>query len=290
MCGIVGVFAKKEQGKAYFPLIETALNQLDKRGPDDSGIFRSENCILGHRRLSIIDTSSGGHQPFIDESKNWIIVFNGEFFNYQEEKEKLIKAGANFTSNSDTEVLLIGFIQHGDSFFKRINGFFSLAIYNIQKGELIVARDRYGVKPLHVFENDEVIIFASELKALLKFNFHKKLDPVSLCNYLHFNYIPDNHSIFSGVRKFTPSCFAKSKNDFIEEKYYQLSNTISQNITYPDAKASLKKLLNDAVKLRLNADVPLGCFLSGGIDSSVITGLAAKEVDKLFTLDRKSVV
>lgn len=284
MCGIVGVFAKSVAGKAYFEYLPPALDALTKRGPDDSGVFIHEHCALGHKRLSIIDTSSSGHQPLTEKSGRYTIIFNGEFFNYKAEKEKLQKEGIGFYSGSDTEVLLQGFIKEGKAFLKKINGFFALAIYDAHTGELTLARDRYGIKPLHIFENDDVYIFASEVKALLRFPLKKEIDRVSLMNYLHFNYIPDNHSIFKGIKRFKTGTYNQSSEKFNPVNYYHLPQfSASKTLDYEEAKKQLQNLLSDAVKLRLNADVPLGCFLSGGIDSSVVTGLAAKEVDKLFT-------
>jgi asparagine synthase (glutamine-hydrolysing) len=284
MCGIVGVFAKNDLGKKYFNQLKPSLETLNKRGPDDAGIFVHNNCALGHKRLSIIDTSSSGHQPFTDSTGRWTIVFNGEFFNFLEEKLKLQASGINFHSASDTEVLLQGFIQEGETFFTKVNGFFAVAIYDAQNGKLTIARDRFGVKPLHIFENKDVFLFASEVKALLKFRIEKSIDKVSLLNYFHFNYLPDNNSIFRGIRRFTPGKYAANDKQFKEESFYQLKTTIDHKKNdYFDAQNQLKSLLTDAVRLRLNADVPLGCFLSGGIDSSIITGLAAKEIDKLYT-------
>lgn len=284
MCGIVGVFAKSEAGKKYFDRLQPALDTLSKRGPDDAGVFIHGNCALGHKRLSIIDTSSSGHQPLTVAEGRWTIVFNGEFFNFLEEKNKLLNDGVQFHSNSDTEVLLQGFIKEGPSFFKKVNGFFALAIYDAQQGKLTIARDRFGVKPLHVYENDEVILFGSEVKALLPFRLEKKIDSSSLLNYLHFNYLPDNHSIFKKIRRFSPGTFAVSDHHFKEERFYQLNSAPAGQVPeYSSAQKTLRNLLQDAVKLRLQADVPLGCFLSGGIDSSIVTGLAAAEVDKLFT-------
>jgi asparagine synthase (glutamine-hydrolysing) len=284
MCGIVGVFAKSETGKKYFNRLESALLTLNKRGPDDAGVFVHQRCALGHKRLSIIDTSSSGHQPFTDQEGRFTIIFNGEFFNFAEEKNKLLSQGIKFRSNSDTEVLLHGFIQEGPAFFKKVNGFFALAIYDSHTEKLTIARDRFGVKPLHIYEDEHVLVFSSEVKALLQFPIEKKIDRCSLLQYLHFNYLPDQHSIFTVIRRFAPGHFAVSDRQFKEESFYQLSTQIANPAPdYNTAKNKLRTLLHDAVKLRLQADVPLGCFLSGGIDSSIVTGLAAAEVDKLYT-------
>jgi asparagine synthase (glutamine-hydrolysing) len=284
MCGIVGVFAKSETGKKYFNRLEPALVTLNKRGPDDAGVFVHQRCALGHKRLSIIDTSASGHQPFTDPEGRFTIIFNGEFFNFTEEKNKLLTQGVTFRSNSDTEVLLHGFIKEGPAFFKKVNGFFALAIYDSLTEKLTIARDRFGVKPLHIYEYEHVFIFSSEVKALLQFPIEKKIDSCSLLQYLHFNYLPDQHSIFSAIRRFAPGHFAVSDQQFKEESFYQLSTQIANPAPdYNTAKNKLRNLLSDAVKLRLQADVPLGCFLSGGIDSSIVTGLAAAEVNKLYT-------
>jgi asparagine synthase (glutamine-hydrolysing) len=287
MCGIAGVFALNEEGKNKLNLIEASISTLNKRGPDFNEVFKKSDFALAHARLAIIDTSNSANQPFSDESGNYTIVFNGEIFNYKSLKEDLVNKGIKFRTESDTEVLLNLFIAEGKACLNKLNGFFAFAIYNHQSKELFIARDRYGIKPLIYTIQNDYFCFASELKALLKFEFPKKINYAALMQYFHLNYIAGNHSIFEGVHKLAPGHFAIFKNNALNvQAYYQIPHVKeeeTQNLDFNESCNKLYQLLNDAVKLRMIADVPLGAFLSGGIDSSIITALAAKHTQKLNT-------
>ena len=286
MCGIAGIISFSEKGKTFHSKIKNAVACLRKRGPDNSGIYNHNNVSLGHARLSIIDTSSAGDQPFTDTSGRYTIIFNGEFFNYKEHRKELEQKGISFKSETDTEVLLHLYINEKEKCLEKVNGFFALAIYDNVEESLFIARDRFGIKPLLIYRDEDKLIFASETKSLLAFDIPKIIDQASLFTYLQLNYIPAPHSIFSDVRKITPGTFIRIQNSKVEEKeYYKIpfSPGNYQNISYDSAQQKLKELLEDSVKLRLIADVPLGSFLSGGIDSSIIAALAAKHTKHLKT-------
>ena len=290
MCGITGAYFFKEQAFPFKNKIEKAVESLNKRGPDASGIFIEKHVTLGHARLSIIDTSNAATQPFTDISGRYTIVFNGEFYNYQIYRDTLIKKGIKFKSQSDTEVLLNLFIIEGPTFLKNINGFFAFAIYDKEDESLFIARDRMGIKPLFIYRDNEKLIFASELKAMLEFGIPKEIDHTSLFEYLQLNYIPAPFSIFKNILKLKAGSYLTIKNNVISEsEYYKIPNNSVKNLietpypTYENAQNKIIELLDKSVKLRLISDVPLGAFLSGGIDSSIVVALASKYTDNLNT-------
>jgi asparagine synthase (glutamine-hydrolysing) len=289
MCGIVGVISKSEKGNAFLEKISVAADCLAQRGPDGSGIFKHNNVALGHRRLSIIDVSDAGSQPMTDSSGRFTIVFNGEFFNFKEHRNYILAKGAQLRSNSDTEVLLHLYILEREKCLERINGFFSLAIYDRQEEELFIARDRFGVKPFLIYEDDDSFMISSEMKALFKFGINKEMDEVSLITYFQLNYIPSPFSIFKKVRKLSPGTYlkfsAKNKKVVEQKVYYSIpySESNPYSFSYDDSKKKLIDLLHSSVQRRLISDVPLGCFLSGGIDSSIISGIASQDTNHLKT-------
>ena len=289
MCGIAGYFSKEpaHQLEGY---LQSAIKTLSKRGPDlQQTKILSPQVGFAHARLSIIDTSSIANQPMCDESGRFTIIFNGEIFNFRELKEKFL-ADVKFNSTSDTEVLLNLFIRVGKNCLQHLNGFFAFAIYDNEKNEIFLARDRFGIKPLHVYTDDKMLLFASELKAILQFPIKKEIDYNTLALYLQLNYVPGNNSMLKNIQKLQPGSFAviDSKGNFSTEKFYSIpyesGKKIAENeINYNEAKATLRKLVEESVQRRLVSDVPLGAFLSGGIDSSIITSCAAKNVSQLNT-------
>ncbi len=258
---------------------------LHQRGPDFQDVYLDEYVGLGHRRLSIIDTRSIAHQPMWDSTKRYCIVFNGEIFNYRELRTELEAHGVNFNTASDTEVLLNMFIHYGEACLNRLNGFFSFCIYNKEDQSFFVARDRYGIKPLLYLFDEDKFLFASEMKSILEYGIDKALDYTSLFTYLQLNYIPAPETIFSHVKKLMPGHYLKVGRKKLEvHSYYTIPAQLnSEPLPYPEAKEKLKILLEESVQRRLVADVPLGAFLSGGIDSSVITALASKHKPDLHT-------
>ncbi len=288
MCGITGIFAFNLVGRFNKINVTAATQALHQRGPDYQDIYLGDMVCLGHRRLSIIDTRDVSHQPMWDESKRYCIVFNGEIFNYRELKAELIAKGVSFFTESDTEVLLKLYIAEKENCLNKLNGFFSFCIYDKQEETLFIARDRYGIKPLlYVFDEDK-FLFASEMKSIMKYGIEKEIDYTSLYTYLQLNYITAPATIFTKVKKLLPGHYVKVSRGKMEEvKYYTIpyhSEAAERNdISYEQAKDKFKSLLEASVQRRLVADVPLGSFLSGGIDSSVVTGLASRHKSNLHT-------
>jgi asparagine synthase (glutamine-hydrolysing) len=288
MCGITGIFAFNLLGKMNMIHLANATMALEKRGPDVQDIYHDQFVGLGHRRLSIIDTSSSGNQPMWDESKRYAIVYNGEIFNFRELRQGLEARGIPFSSQSDTEVLLKLYIHDQEEFLNKLNGFFAFCVYDKQEQTFFLARDRFGVKPLLYLHDEDKFLFASEMKALLQYGFEKQLDFTSLYTYLQLNYIPAPDTIFHSVKKLAPGyCLKIAKGKLSLENYYRIpydeKKVKRSSISYEEAKHTFRGLLEASVQRRLIADVPLGAFLSGGIDSSVITGLASKHKPDLHT-------
>jgi len=281
VCGITGILTTTEDAAKYFGAVKSATGALHHRGPDSYGSFASLNALLGHTRLSIIDVSHASDQPFYSADGRFVIVYNGEIFNFKELREQLVGKGISFQTGGDTEVLLQLYITEGDKFLERLNGFFAFAIYDNLQKSLFVARDRFGIKPLYYYWDGSKFIFASEMEALLKYPFEKKIDMVSLLEYLQLNYVPAPNTMLEEVKKFPvghwtkiyPSDHEVSFTPYYKEPYYQGAE--NKTITYDDAVKKFYTLLDDSVQKRLLADVPVGTFLSGGLDSSAITALAS---------------
>lgn len=292
MCGIAAIISFTETGHKKLSSIEKATKQLAKRGPDGHGNFTHNHIAIGHRRLSIIDTSSNAGQPMFDNTGRYVIAFNGEFFNYKVHRNKLINDGIPLRNQSDTEVLLQLYIRDGEKCLEKINGFFAFIIYDTQTQKAFIARDRMGVKPLYIYEDDDNLILASELKAILAFGIEKEIDKAALFTYLQLNYIPAPQTIFERVRKVMPGhCISidierqqsiRHYTSALETPYYQIQRKETVT-TYANAQIQLQELLTQSVAKRLIADVPIGAFLSGGIDSSIITAIAAQQTKNLNT-------
>jgi asparagine synthase (glutamine-hydrolysing) len=284
MCGITGIFAFNLIGKINKIHVTNATMALEKRGPDFQDIYTDEWIGLGHRRLSIIDTSSVANQPMWDENKRFCIIFNGEIFNYRELKHELTNKGIIFRTQSDTEVLLKLYIQEKEACLNKLNGFFAFCIYDKHEQSLFIARDRYGIKPLLYVHDEDKFLFASEMKAILQYGIEKNINYSALNTFLQLNYIPAPDTIFTTVKKLLPGHYAKIVNRQLSiVSYYSIPHSVDSAISYEEAKQKLKNLLEASVQRRLVADVPLGSFLSGGIDSSVVTGLASRHKKNLHT-------
>ncbi|MGD1840139.1 MAG: asparagine synthase (glutamine-hydrolyzing) [Thermonemataceae bacterium] len=288
MCGITGIFAFNEVGRFSMINLANAVDQLSSRGPDFGDSFVDYFVGLGHRRLSVIDTSASGNQPMSDPTGRYTIVFNGEIYNYLSLRETLVKQGMQFRSNTDTEVLLQLYMTEGPTCLEKLNGFFAFAIFDKEKNTLFVARDRIGIKPLLYHFDEDKFLFASEMKALLSFGIEKQLDYISLKQYLQLNYIPAPHTIFKQVKKLLPGHYMLIANgQMTVQPYYQVSSepaySTTQKHTYEAQQKQLLDLFEEAVQKRLIADVPLGAFLSGGIDSSAVVAMAAKHMPQLNT-------
>ncbi len=288
MCGIVGISSRTAIDDQLWRQLKNACNSLRFRGPDHEGILKIDHIGFGHRRLSILDTSAKAHQPMTEKKGRYHIIFNGEIYNYRELKEELIKEGYTFETTGDTEVLLQAYDRYGSAFLNKLNGFFALAIYDAKEKQLLLARDRYGIKPLLYFSSEKTFLFASEMKALMSFDIPKELDHSSIYTYLQLNYIPEPHSVFKEVKKLEPGHYMliNAQNKVQKIPFYQMNYPAESgyaDYSYEDAQSKLLELLNTSVEQRLLSDVPIGTFLSGGIDSSLITAIAAQKVKNLNT-------
>jgi asparagine synthase (glutamine-hydrolysing) len=285
MCGITGVIGFSPLGELKLNKLKDSVKTLEKRGPDGNGIFFHKNIGFGHSRLSIIDVSNNAAQPFTDFTGRFTIIFNGEFFNFQEHRSALERLGISFRSTSDTEVLLELFKLEGAKCLEKINGFFAFAILDKLLDTVFIARDRFGVKPLLVYQDADNFIFASEMKAILAYDIDKSLNYEAIYEYLHLNYIPGPESIFIKVRKLLPGHSLIINGTKIQESiwYHLPENKVNTDISYEQAQLSLLQKMDEAVQRRLISDVPLGAFLSGGIDSSVVVALSSKHTKNLST-------
>ena len=289
MCGIAGIIANHSLSKEDFIRCQNASNQLAKRGPDAEGIANYDWAILAHRRLSIIDTNAASNQPMEDSSARYSIVFNGEIYNYKILKKDLLEKGYSFKNESDTEVLLNGYDCYGTAFLNKLNGFFAFVIYDKQEKTTLVARDRFGIKPLLFYKKEEAFYFASEMKALLEFDIPREIDHTSLYTYLQLNYVPEPHSMIKDVKKLLPGHYLKidAQNRVQKIPFYQINypkiDEQYLSISYESAQKEFLEILDRSIERRMVADVPLGTFLSWGIDSSLITALASRKVKNIST-------
>ncbi len=279
MCGIVGVVAAPG-GALPEEAVGRAMNAaITHRGPDDEGLYRDGQAMIGMRRLSIIDLA-GGHQPVHNEDGTIQAVFNGEIYNFRERRAELEARGHRFYTSSDTEVIVHGYEEWGEDCFARLDGMFGIALWDTRKRVMVLARDRFGEKPLFYAEENGRLLFASELKSLLAVpGFRPALSPDAVRAYVTFGYVPTPGSIFAGVRKLPPGHLARWADGRLETRpYHQLSLTPKHTLSEPEAEERLAALLDGAVKSRLVADVPFGAFLSGGLDSSVVVALMSRHL------------
>ncbi len=285
MCGIAGVINFHEK-----PRMEGLMASIDKmihRGPDDSGIWFDSNVGLAHRRLSIIDLS-GGHQPMENESKTLVTIFNGEIYNYKELRSKLEKKGHRFTSESDTEIILHAYEEWQDSCFEKFTGMFAICLYDKIQERVVLARDLFGEKPLYIHDDDKGIVFSSELKAILELiDVEPKIDTQAIALYLRLGYIPAPYTLYNNIKKLPAGHLLfinKHDRTYKNYKKYVLGNIEEKNIYTEDkVVGELENALILATSRMLNADVPLGVFLSGGLDSSLIAAIIAHQGNSLET-------
>ena len=262
--------------------IEGMCDVISHRGPDDQGIYINDHVGLGHRRLSIIDLETG-HQPMTSQDQRHTIVFNGEIYNYKELKRRLQSYGIDFRTNSDTEVILELYRKYGQECAKLLNGIFAFCIYDEQSNEVYIARDHAGVKPLYYFSNNDYFIFSSEIKALLNTGLVQaqcNLDKIT--EYFIFREVAGEETLFKNIYSLPPGSYLSLKNSDISIKRYWDFNqhAVKNDPDYPSALERLDHLFSDAIKLQLMSDVPLGTFCSGGVDSSLVTAVAAINTGK----------
>jgi asparagine synthase (glutamine-hydrolysing) len=279
MCGITGYAALDPSRLPDRAAVQAMLAAVAHRGPDDEGVYTAPGVVLGHRRLSIIDVA-GGHQPLFGATDQTAIICNGEIYNYRELKRELEARGHRFRTASDTEVAAHAYDAWGLPFLERLDGMFALALWDGARRRLILARDAMGEKPLYWALAGGLLIFGSEMTAVIAHPaVPREIDPLALSEYLALEYVPAPRSILYGVSKLEPGRFLVLENGRVDVKsYWRLDARVPETkMPYPEAVAELRSRLQSAVRSRLVSDVPLGIFLSGGIDSSTIAALAAKE-------------
>ncbi len=286
MCGLTGLYAFNEAGRFNLINLQQTIDMVAHRGPDAQGSFFDERVGLGHRRLAVIDTSERANQPIYDREKRYVLIYNGEIYNYRELRKMLERKYNNrFQTQSDTEVLLYAYIHLKEKCLEIVNGFFAFAIYDTKEQELFIARDRFGIKPLYYYRDEDKFLFASEMRSIIGFGIEKSISYNSLILYLQLNYIPAPYAILKNVYKLMPGHYIRIKGGNVELKnYYKLPDSgITSYESKPDARKEIKQLLEDSVQKRLVSDVPLGVFLSGGVDSSLITAIASRFKEDLNT-------
>lgn len=284
MCGIVGQIYFNGQSDVRKEAMDEALKLLSKRGPDFQNSIVFEQAYLGHARLSILDVSENSNQPYVDPTGRYSLVYNGEIFNFLELKSELEQQGEFFTTSGDTEVLMKLLILKGSEAISLLNGFFAFCFYDNEKKESLIVRDRYGIKPLVYFIDGQKLTFASEIKALNPFIGKQEIDKQSLRYFFQFNYIAAPYTILEGVRKLEPGTFLFIKaGEVTVNRYYTLNSLSPSTDSYVSAKDKVYNLLHEATQRRMISDVPIGTFLSGGIDSSVVSLIASKYTSNLNT-------
>lgn len=284
MCGIYGSTIPYSDS-----IVFEKMNRIKFRGPDFTGIQRYENVVLAHNRLAIIDLDIRSNQPFTYQHLH--IVFNGEIYNYKEIRKDLEQKKYHFRTNSDTEVICASYLEYGKDCVKKFNGMFAFAIYDSRNNEIFGARDRLGKKPFYYSVGDRGLEFASQPSQLsISNNF--QVDERAIEEFLVYGYVPEPQSIWKQVRQLSAAhCFIYNidTKEFNVSEYWQLDYAWNEKFigSYDEAKQILSNLLTDAVKIRMNADVPIGLFLSGGIDSSLVASIASKEVSNVRTFSIK---
>ena len=277
MCGIVGIVVAPGGQPPSMAIVQAMNDVIRHRGPDDEGFFRDERALLGMRRLSVIDLA-GGHQPMSAVEGRVQMVFNGEIYNYRELRAELEARGHTFDTVSDSEVVVEAYAEWGEECFTHLHGMFAIAIWDRRTQTLVLARDRFGEKPLFYSHDNSQLLFASELKSLIQVpGFRRDIDAEALRGYVRYGYVPTPASIFRSARKLPPGHYLRYSEGRIElRRYYALD--FSKKLDLPDAQAEerLIELLDEAVRSRMVADVPFGAFLSGGLDSSTVVALMTR--------------
>jgi len=281
MCGIVGIYDQKKGIDKEQVRVATGI--LEHRGPDDFDYYFDDNIGLGHRRLSIIDLSKNGRQPMSNETGDIWIVYNGEIYNFMELRKELEKLGHEFKSKSDTEVVIHAYEQWQESCLQRFNGMFAFAIWDSKNKKLFLARDRSGVKPLYYCLDKGRFIFASEIKAILEFDVERRINEKVLYDYFNYLILIGDETLFHGIKTLPPAhYFILQDNKIIARKYWDFNYETEQK-TEAEWVKMLEKDISESIEKRMISDVPIGAFISGGVDSSAIIAYMKKFTDDVKT-------
>ena len=287
MCGIVGVF-NLNNDTVNRALLKSMSDKIAHRGPDGQGYFVKNNIGLAHKRLAILDTSNNGAQPMSSRNNKWTIVFNGCIYNFSELKQELKSKGHSFVSETDTEVICEGLDEYGVAFFERLNGMFAIAAWNEVDKELYLSRDRFGVKPLYYWFTEKTVCFSSEIKAIIEHpDYEMDVDLDALNEYFTFQNIFSYNTLFKGVTMLPPANTVKINNQStcIERNSwwdYDFTKT-DESMSFGESVKETKRLFQQAVTRQMISDVPVGAYLSGGMDSGSITAVASRHIDRLST-------
>lgn len=278
MCGICGILNRNIDNIVLADDIKRMNQLMIHRGPEAEGTFVEKNIGLGHRRLKIIDIE-GGVQPMHSDDHSITVVFNGEIYNFKSIRKDLQSKGYQFKTHSDTEVIIYAYIEYGEKCVDHFRGMFGIAIYDKRCHRLFIIRDRLGIKPIYYYLDDDQIIFASEVKPILEILKKKPgIHLASLDFYMDVGYVPGENTLFDGIKKLKPGhTLLIENNKFIFNCYWDLENTETNNISFEQAQEEFEELLKESIDLRLVSDVPLGAFLSGGLDSSAIVALMSEK-------------
>lgn len=287
MCGIAGIFNLNKEPVAKENLQRMAA-LLAHRGPDGEGIYIDEHLGLAHRRLAILDISDAGAQPMASGNGEWVVVFNGCIYNFKDLRQELQQQGYSFHSQTDTEVIVEGLCAYGPDFFQRFNGMFAIAAWNVKEQRLYLSRDRFGIKPLYYWFNGKVLVFASEIKAVISHPAYKtEVDYSALNQYFSFQNVFSFNTLFKGVHMLPPANTVVINHDRTEVKHHSWWDydftKADNSMGFDDAVQLTKSVFEKAVHRQMVADVPVGSYLSGGMDSGSVTGIASRHVNRLTT-------
>ncbi|MCI8921793.1 MAG: asparagine synthase (glutamine-hydrolyzing) [Acutalibacter sp.] len=283
MCGFVG-FMNSPQVQEPGPVIRAMADRIIHRGPDDAHYYDGKDISLGFRRLSIIDLE-GGRQPILNEDGSKVLVFNGEIYNYQELREDLLKRGHSFTTKSDSETILHGYEEFGPEILQKLRGMFAFVIWDKNKKKLFGARDIFGIKPFYYYKKDGQFMFGSEIKSFLSHPcFEKELDEALIPEYLSYEYIPDERTIFKNVWKLPGShCFTYQNGELQVQRYYRVQYNIEEDKSLEYWEKEITREFTESVAMHQISDVEVGCFLSSGVDSSYVVKEISKGTKKVKT-------
>jgi len=270
MCGIAGFVGLDDD-----VLLHRMIEVLHHRGPDDTGFFSDKGVGLANARLSIIDIE-GGHQPISNEDGSVHVTYNGEIYNYRHLREELQRFGHSFKTQSDTEVIVHGYEQYGETFLTKLNGMFAIALWDSAKRKLILARDRMGIKPLYYAVEDKSLFFGSEMKGILQAPIERAVDRQALYTILNLSYNPGERTLLEGIRKLPPSSYLVFQNGSRSVHTYWTIPPVDSTQSETQALEKLESILEESIGAQMVADVPVGCFLSGGLDTSVLVAYASK--------------
>src|SRR2546430_7650254 len=283
MCGIAGFIDPQHTLHDADQLIDRMCQVIRHRGPDDQGVWAGDGVALGMRRLSIIDLA-GGHQPIFNEDGSVLVVFNGEIYNYRQLQEELQELGHCFTTNCDTEVIVHAYEEYGDDCVLHFRGMFTFALWDRKRQRLLAARDRFGKKPLNYYWDGQRLIFGSEIKSILEAGIPREINPIALDEYLVYRYVPTPNTLFKDVWKLPAAHILIYENGQISTKrYWELSFASTCQDDEATAIERTRALLTETVQVRLMSEVPLGAFLSGGIDSSIMVELMSSMMSQPVT-------